>query len=127
MKIEVSNGELVDKLTILEIKLNKITDKSKLINISKEYNLLKLAMNSAGLDSESEEYKQLMKVNLLLWNIEDKIRIKESKQEFDDEFISLARSVYFENDKRSEIKKRINLLSGSALIEEKQYVDYHQK
>ena len=84
-------------------------------------------MENAGIALDSEEFKSLKEVNLTLWHIEDDIRIKESKQEFDEEFIKLARSVYFENDVRAERKKDINLKFGSELIEEKEYVEYKQK
>ncbi len=124
MKIEVSNGELVDKVSILSIKLENIKDENKLVNISKEYNLLLAEMKSLKINTDSNEYRELQSVNRELWKIEDKIRIKESNQEFDDEFIQLARSVYFKNDTRFEIKKRINRLTDSLLAEEKEYVNY---
>lgn len=124
MKIHISVGELVDKVTILAIKLNKITDNLKLENIKYEYDKLKNSMNKAGIHTENQYYIQLLDINNKLWDIEDKIRIKESKKEFDDDFIQLARSIYFVNDKRSEIKKTINLEFGSDIIEEKEYVNY---
>ncbi len=124
MKIEVSNGELVDKVSILSIKLEKIKSEEKLSNIKKEYDLLVKYMNELGINESSSEYRELIKVNTELWEIEDKIRIKEANKEFDDEFIQLARSVYFQNDKRFEIKKRINQLTKSHLAEEKEYVKY---
>ncbi len=124
MKIEISMGELVDKVSILTIKLEKIKNPDKLKNIKKEYNLLYESMHKIGITKESEDFINLVNVNLKLWDIEDKIRIKEANKEFDDEFIQLARSVYFENDKRAEIKKQINLTFGSELIEEKEYVQY---
>lgn len=124
MKIEISVGELVDKVSILEIKLEKITNKEKLSNVKKEFNLLNEAMNSLGIDASDSNYRDLKNVNLALWDIEDKIRIKEKNKNFDEEFVQLARSVYFENDKRAEIKKRINLETGSDLVEEKEYTDY---
>lgn len=122
--IEISNGELVDKVTILHIKRQKVTDAAKLANIEKEYALLVEAMNKIGVRVDAPEFAQLLEVNLRLWDIEDRIRIKEAQQAFDDEFVQLARSVYFENDKRAQIKKEINLQTGSELVEEKQYVDY---
>jgi len=124
MKIEVSIGEIVDKITILSIKLKKIKNEEKLKNIRKEFEILKLSLKELSISTNLTEFTRLKEVNLKLWDIEDKIRIKEAKQEFDDEFIQLARSVYFENDKRSEIKKDINLKFGSDLIEEKEYVKY---
>ncbi len=124
MKIEVSNGELVDKVSILSIKLEKIKSSEKLVNIKKEYDLLFEDMKKLGIDENTEEYKKLIEVNAALWEIEDKIRIKEAKQEFDREFIELARSVYFKNDERFELKKKVNEISGSFLAEEKEYVKY---
>jgi hypothetical protein len=124
MKIEISIGELVDKVSILSIKLEKIINPDKLKNIEKEFNLLYKSMQKIGLTKDSDDFKKLVNVNLKLWDIEDKIRIKEASKEFDDEFIQLARSVYFENDKRAEIKKQINLTFGSELVEEKEYVQY---
>jgi hypothetical protein len=124
MKIEMSIGEVVDKLTILDIKLEKMTDMQKLLNIRKEYHLLKNELGKMNITLDSEEFIKLREVNDRLWEIEDKIRTKEADQQFDDEFIQLARSVYFENDKRAELKKQINLKFGSNLIEEKEYVRY---
>jgi uncharacterized protein DUF6165 len=124
MNIKVSNGELVDKVSILSIKLEKIKTEAKLKNIRHEFDLLYACMESIGINVDDSDYKDLMAVNECLWDIEDRIRIKESRQEFDDDFIQLARQVYFENDKRSEIKRRINLGTGSDLIEEKEYTDY---
>jgi hypothetical protein len=127
MLIEVSIGEVVDKVTILEIKTEKFKNAEKLANAEKEYKLLKAEIEKIGIKTDSSEYLSLKEVNLKLWHIEDNIRIKESKSEFDDEFIQLARSVYFENDVRAAIKKEINLKYGSDLIEEKEYVDYKNK
>ena len=124
MKIEISTGELVDKVSILAIKLRKIKNPQKLDNINKEYDLLESAMTKCGITADSSEFRQLEDVNLQLWEIEDRIRIKEAEQSFDDKFIQLARSVYFKNDKRAEIKKEINLKFGSKLVEEKEYTDY---
>jgi len=127
MKIDVSIGELVDKVSILKIKLKKVKNEDKLKNIKKEYDLLKVSMEQCGITTDSKYFKRLEQVNSRLWVIEDDIRIKESKQEFDDGFIRLARSVYFENDERAALKKEINLKYGSDLIEEKEYVDYKDK
>jgi len=124
MKIEVSNGEIVDKITILEIKLEKIKNADKLQNVKKEYDLLTLHFSDLGIDSKHTLYQELKNINLALWDIEDKLRIKESKKEFDAEFIELARSVYFTNDERASVKRQINELSGSHLFEEKEYVEY---
>ena len=124
MKVDVSNGELVDKITILAIKLSKFKSAEKRRNVQKEYDLLHPLMDTIGISEESEEFKELLAVNLSLWEIEDRLRVKEASREFDDGFIRLARDVYFQNDRRSRIKRRINEISGSALIEEKEYVDY---
>ncbi len=124
MKIEVSNGELVDKVSILSIKLKKIKSPDKLVNIQKEFDILYQNMLALGISEETIEYQELLEANLSLWEIEDKIRVKESHHEFDDEFIDLARKIYFENDRRSKIKRKINLSTKSALIEEKEYVEY---
>ena len=125
MKIEISNGELVDKVCILEIKLKNIKDPKKLINIRKEYEILLIAENEIlGQYKFRAKYEDLLNTNKQLWIIEDKLRIKEKKQEFDQEFIDLARSVYFTNDKRSDIKKQINIITDSGLVEEKSYQKY---
>ncbi len=124
MKIEVSIGEVVDKVTILEIKTEKFQDKEKLANVAKEYELLKAEIEKVGITTNSDEYKRLKEINLRLWHIEDDIRIEESNKRFGEKFIELARSVYFVNDDRAAVKKEINLKYGSDLIEEKEYVDY---
>lgn len=124
MKVEVSMGELVDKVSILSIKLKKIKAPEKLRNIEKEYAVLCESMASAGLEVDSAEIRQLEAINLKLWDIEDRIRAKEAKKEFDDEFIRLARSVYFTNDERAAVKRRINIKYGSDLMEEKEYIEY---
>lgn len=127
MKIEISIGELVDKVTILNIKLERIKDEEKLKNVQKEYDVLSKSLSETIINENTKEYKELKIINETLWEIEDNIRVKEQRGEFDDEFIKLARSVYFENDVRAEIKKRINVLTGSDLHEEKEYVDYKAK
>jgi hypothetical protein len=127
MKIEISIGELVDKITILEIKAERIKDEEKLKNVKNELSVLKKYLSQTTISENSAEFLNLKKVNEELWEIEDKIRIKEQKQKFDDEFIQLARSVYFKNDIRFDIKKKINLLTSSDFFEEKQYVDYKNK
>jgi hypothetical protein len=124
MKIEVSNGDLIDRASILSIKLQKIKSKEKLLNVQKEFDILFESMRSIGISEGSQEFQNLKKINLTLWEVEDRIRMKEFRQEFDDEFIRLARKIYFENDKRSEIKRQINITTGSTLIEEKEYVEY---
>jgi hypothetical protein len=124
MKIEVSLGEVIDKVTILEIKLERIEDAQKAGNIRFEYDLLRRSMEEAGITTDSDVFQELKAVNCRLWDIEDAIRKKERDSEFDDEFIRLARSVYLENDRRAAIKRRINIEAGSKIIEEKKYVDY---
>ena len=123
MKIEVSNGEIIDKLTIIRIKLERIKDRAKLANLQKEYDEL-LSASSSILDTSDPLYKALYEVNCELWDIEDRIRDLERKKNFDEEFIATARSVYFKNDKRSEIKREINIRTSSGLIEEKSYQKY---
>jgi hypothetical protein len=125
MNIEVSHGEIVDKLTILQIKKENITDQSKLENIIKEHDyLFSIVENDLGISTESPEYLELLSINKELWIIEDDIRDKERNKEFDDEFIKLARSVYYTNDVRAKIKKEINLKYSSGFVEEKSYQTY---
>ena len=125
MNIEVSHGEIVDKLTILQIKKENITDPSKLDNIVKEYDyLLSVVENDLKISTESSEYLELLSINKELWVIEDDIRDKERVKEFDDDFIKLARSVYYTNDVRAKIKKEINLKYSSGFVEEKSYQSY---
>jgi hypothetical protein len=125
MKIEVSNGEIVDKMTILEIKLNKIQNNVQLENVEKEWTILNdCVMALYQIYGDSNLYSlvdDLSEVNSKLWDIEDWIRDCEKEQRFDKEFVELARSVYKLNDERSEIKRQINLLTKSELIEEKSY------
>lgn len=122
----VSIGEVVDKVTILAIKSERITSVEKLQNINKELELLREILSGVdGLWTTIESlYADLKRINEELWVIEDDIRIKEYKKEFDDEFIRLARAVYVTNDKRADVKKKINLKLGSELVEEKSYEDY---
>lgn len=117
-------GELVDKAAIVHIKSERIHDPEKLHNINREFALLKTAMAAAGIDETSPQYLALYEINGRLWDIEDAIREKERTKSFDDEFISLARSVYFNNDKRAAVKRAINLACGSELVEEKSYKSY---
>ena len=119
----ISIGELIDKITILEIKQIYMTG-IKLKNINKEMKLLKNILQDKNLEINIDLIKNLKKINNTLWEIEDNIRIKESKQEFDEEFIKLARSVYIENDERASIKKEINQKYNSDLVEEKSYKNY---
>ena len=122
----ISPGELVDKITILEIKKEFIVDSNKLKNINYEYNLLMKIYNDdiSKTDGVSILKTELKNINLSLWKIEDDIRDCERDKIFDNTFIELARSVYFTNDKRSKVKLEINLLLNSSLVEEKSYKDY---
>jgi hypothetical protein len=123
MKIEVSVGEIVDKLSILQLKLEYITQEDKLHSIRKEYFYLKtVVFSKLGIDVN--DYSKLLDINRKLWKIEDSIRIKESNKQFDSEFIELARLVYSTNDIRADLKKEINLKYNSNLIEEKSYSVY---
>ncbi len=125
MKIEVSHGEIVDKLTILQIKKNNITDITKLENINKEYDyLFSVVENDLGISTQSDDYLKLLTINQELWVIEDDIREKERQKEFDEEFIRLARAVYYTNDNRANVKKEINLKYSSGFVEEKSYSQY---
>ena len=119
----VSLGELIDKITILEIKQINMTG-IKLKNVNKELKLLRKILQDKNLEIDIDLINHLKEVNNNLWEIEDNIRIKESNQEFDKEFIQLARSVYKENDKRASIKKEINQKYNSELVEEKSYNNY---
>ena len=116
----VSLGELIDKITILEIKQIHLTG-IKLKNVDKELKLLQNILQDTNMEIDIVLINNLKEVNKNLWEIEDKIRIKDSKNEFDQEFIDLAKSIYKENDKRATLKKEINLKYGSFLIEEKSY------
>lgn len=124
MKVDISHGELIDKLTILEIKLLKIEDYSKLENVKRELETLNpyyiLLFEEYG-DVIKDLYLKLSKVNYRLWEIEDEIRILERKRKFDKDFILLARLVYKVNDLRAKIKREINDLTNSLLVEEKSY------
>ena len=124
--IPVSLGELVDKITILEIKRDKMTDEAKLRNVLRELDLLEHIWRFSKLDRAliEAEWLQLRAVNEGLWGIEDRKRLKEAAASFDAEFIALARAVYFENDKRAAIKRRINEKLGSDIVEEKSYASY---
>ena len=129
IKIELSIGELLDKISILQIKAERIDDPSKVKNINKELDVLMSLWNDSPYSDVnlSSEINDLKNINEALWGIEDKIRDKERNQLFDKDFIELARSVYFTNDKRAEIKRIINGKTGSELIEEKSYSDYSTK
>lgn len=126
--IPVSSGELLDKLTILQIKHEKIDDPGKLANIRRELELLTeaWARQGAGGAQIAALVEQLKEVNEKLWSIEDDIRGREAQGLFDQDFIELARAVYINNDRRAAIKRRLNELAGSELIEEKSYRDYRR-
>ena len=124
--VPISWGELFDKITILQIKLDKLTSKKALNNVGREFKqlqsiLIKYFPNSIEAKQLEEELKQ---INQQLWDIEDNIRDKERNRSFDDEFIQLARSVYIINDERSRIKRKINDIFGSEFVEEKSYSEY---
>ena len=123
---EISAGELLDKISILEIKLEKVKDKNSQEKIKKEYKILKEIQNSSiELTGKIKDLFQSVKnINIALWNIEDKLRIHEKNKDFSENFIELARGVYFNNDKRAKIKSEINEILGSNIREVKQYVDY---
>lgn len=127
--VEVSTGEFLDKISILEIKSERIQDASKLININKELEILKKtwAESPASQTDVSTLMTELKGINEALWDIEDRIRIKESQAAFDKEFIELSRSVYITNDRRSDVKRQLNQALGSNLMEEKSYADYQRK
>lgn len=126
INVPVSFGELLDKMAILQIKVERMTDAAKLANVQRELNALEAtwAAHPAAKQDIAALRAALKAVNERLWVIEDDIRAKEKAQAFDDEFIQLARAVYFENDERATIKKRINLALGSTYVEEKSYADY---
>lgn len=125
MKVEISDGELLDKISILQIKLERISDESKLTNIRTEYEALTEIGVKLLEDSQVFAlYSKVKEVNEALWDLEDDIRMKEKAKLFDEEFIRLAREIYRTNDKRAEVKKEINLLTGSLFVEEKSYEQY---
>ena len=123
INVPISVGELIDKITILEIKKDNLKN-LKLKNILKELSFLRAVLEKNSIFIPDEIFFQLKSINLKLWDIEDKIRIKEKNKEFDNEFIELARSVYLNNDTRSETKKELNIIFNSEIIEEKSYEKY---
>ncbi len=123
INVPISVGELIDKVSILEIKKDKLKN-LKLKNILKELSFLRAVIEKNSIFIPDEIFFQLKSINLKLWDIEDKIRIKEKNKEFDNEFIELARSVYLNNDRRSETKKELNIMFNSEIIEEKSYEKY---
>jgi hypothetical protein len=126
IQVPVSPGEVLDKITILEIKSERIDDPAKLVNVRIELALLKETW-AESVNSDPvilDLHDQLKRINETLWEIEDDIRDKERVKEFDEQFIELARQVYFTNDRRSQVKKQLNLHLGSQIVEEKSYQDY---
>ena len=126
IRVPISPGELLDKITILRIKSQRMSDPAKLSNVRLELSALERTWGAsayAKIDVEAD-VGALLAVNERLWVIEDEIRDKERAQAFDAEFIRLARAVYFENDERAAIKRRINLKLGSSIVEEKSYASY---
>ena len=123
---EISPGELLDKISILEIKLEKVKDKDRQKRIKNEYDILKKVQNSSieMSDKIKDLYRSVSNVNSKLWDIEDKLRICEQNKDFGKNFIELAREVYFNNDKRSKIKSEINKILGSNIKEVKEYAKY---
>ena len=123
---EISPGELLDKISILEIKLEKVKDKDRQKRIKNEYDILKKVQNSSieMSDKIKDLYRSVSNVNIKLWDIEDKIRICEQNKDFGKNFIELARGVYFNNDKRAKLKNEINEILKSNIREIKQFVDY---
>ncbi len=126
VNIPVSLGELLDKISILEIKNKKILDDTKLVNIKKELSGLRQVLESLNINLSdiNDLYEELYNINLTLWDIEDSIRILEKNESFDKEFIDFARKVYITNDKRFEVKNKINKTFNSKYVEEKSYEDY---
>jgi hypothetical protein len=126
LQVPVSVGEVLDKITILQIKLAHISDATKQANIQNELDALLPLVSGGAFTTDQVQglMAELKSVNEALWDIEDDIREKEAAKSFDAEFIRLARAVYVTNDKRAEIKKQINLATGSALVEEKSYESY---
>ncbi len=128
MLVPVSPGEVLDKITILEIKSERIDDAAKLANVREELRLLEATWNdaTAALPAVEDEKRRLKAVNEALWEIEDAIRLEEKAGNFGERFIELARSVYFRNDERAAVKREVNLKLGSTLVEEKSYQDYRR-
>jgi len=126
IQVPISPGELIDKLTILEIKAANMTDATKLANVNIELKLLQETWRSSAFAKANidAEWKQLRDINKKLWDIEDDIRDKERERKFDQEFIELARAVYVTNDERAAVKKVINTRLGSKIVEEKSYAKY---
>ncbi len=126
IKVPISPGELVDKITILEIKSARITDAAKLANVRTELTLLQDTWRSSAYASHdiAKQWAALRAINEKLWDVEDLIRDKERARSFDQEFIELARAVYVTNDERAAVKRDINTRLGSKIVEEKSYAKY---
>jgi len=126
LNVQTSPGEFLDKLTILEIKTERISDPAKLANVRRELDQLRAAWAASPLAGRdvARLVAELKAVNVTLWEIEDRIRGQEAEQRFDDEFVQLARSVYFTNARRTALKRELNLALGSDLLEEKSYTQY---
>ncbi len=125
MMVEISNGELLDKLSILKIKLDNISEDDKLKNIRKEFDILnELSNEFLKQTTIMNLFNELLDVNKKLWDVEDFIRHKEKLKEFDEEFVFYARNVYITNDLRAEIKRKINDITNSEIVEEKSYERY---
>ena len=125
VSVPVSVGEMIDKLSILQVKKNNVKDENKLVFIKKEFELLYNFSSEYLSNLETESiYHRLVEVNSNLWEVEDKLRIMEKEQRFDEEFVSLARKVYFTNDERFTLKNEINIITDSEIREIKDYVKY---
>lgn len=124
IKVPISNGELLDKITILQIKRDKIKDEEKQKHIIRELEELTILMENLPMNEINNLLRELKEINSQLWDVEDALRDKERSATFDDEFIQLARKVYFTNDKRSKVKLQINKISKSELVEVKSYEKY---
>jgi hypothetical protein len=124
IKVPISNGELLDKITILQIKREKIKDAEKQKHIIRELEELTIIMKTLPMNEIDILFAELKKINTQLWEVEDALRDKERTATFDNEFIQLARKVYFTNDKRSQVKLKINKISKSELVEVKSYEKY---
>lgn len=124
--VPISPGELIDKITILQIKSDRMTDPAKVANVRTELGLLQSTWTASPLSANDiqQEWSDLRRINEALWDIEDKIRDKELAQQFDEEFIELARAVYVTNDERAAVKRVINTKLGSQIVEEKSYAKY---
>ena len=126
MKVQLPLGDVVDKVTILLLKRDRIDDSQKVRNVLEELRVLRASWTAEGLSpmEELEDWAALCEVNGQLWEVEDELRLHESRQDFGDKFVELARSVYHINDRRAALKRSINMALGSTLIEEKSYQDY---